>query len=708
MSSLIYAKEEISSIKYKSEDIRLLGRRIDDGIDKYESDGQIFQEMRLLLSGLDIACRYKYEMRNLDKLQKVTVLSLYILKELGYNEIEVRKGDVFDCELHKVIGVKSCNLPSGTILDVVFRGFRNGKVVVPAEVIVVENIVSVDDESCKVGLSLDCKGLSEDYMVCLSVDCKGGLQKKKKLNIRSDEEYRKSVNDFFEMRKDDIFMLNWLKENYEKLLCVYSFNFDPVRERIESLYSKDRRGNPPCNPIAIIRALLLMIVFGETRIGEWISRIRSEPVLAIISGFEIGKTPCVGSYYNFFKRLENGPYQPRCEHVSLKSDIRQNRNPYKVKRKKPEGGGKERKNHPPKINVLRTLKNKLDDEKDIGIPEDIEKILNEILLETSIKPSIEKGFISNVSNLSVSGDGSDVETYSSPNGKMTCGCRKKKVFNCNHLRKISDLDAKWGWDNRVKDFVYGYKFYQFVASDNKHDLPFYISFAPANKHDAVMSIEALERIRKQNLALLPEAKIGYVALDAAHDAYALYHYLIEHDIKYAIAYSKEPSEISVINGNNVDKDGTPICPAGNCMRRHYKNKFGHIVYNCPIKRPTHENNEHARKIHYSECSKSELCEPDSAWGPYVVVKSKDDPRIHTEIRRGSKEYFKLYNSRTSCERSNAAKKEHCKLKYVKSRVMVYLYIKTVLISMIEHSRAWVKERLKGKTVTTRNVLELFK
>ncbi len=431
------------------------------------------------------------------------------------------------------------------------------------------------------------------------------------------------------------------------------------------------------------------------------------PYLEVISGFEAGKSPSVGTYYHFFNRLENGPYEPKCKHRYLQSDMRKKRVNYSKPKVKPED--KElKKKVPQKEDVLKKLVEELQTKSTSPIPNDIEKSLNEILMKLAVKPSIEKGLIDETKNLTLCGDGSTVPTGASNIGKKTCDCRANNIYDCDCLRKYSDVDAEWGWDNREGDFIFGHRFYQFVAPENKHDFPFYISFDSANKHEAVMCLEALERIRKQNLKLLPGVKIEKVSLDAIHDAYAFYNYLINNGIKYAIPYAKNPPELLQIKGIQVNRNGIPICRGGYEMRRMCKNKHGQVVFNCPIKRPTHKGDEHVIKIHFNECSRCELCEPNSKWGPFASVKSKDDPRIFPEITRGSEEYKRLRKLRSSCERSNAAKKEHFLLKYTKTRVQPYIFIRTVLTSILEHTRVWVKDALKNIKITKDNVLELFK
>ena len=138
------------------------------------------------------------------------------------------------------------------------------------------------------------------------------------------------------------------------------------------------------------------------------------------------------------------------------------------------------------------------------------------------------------------------------------------------------------------------------------------------------------------------------------------------------------------------------------------NRYGATIYACPVKRPTNRNHKrNIRVLYRDQCPRDALCEPLSKWGPYVSVKPSDDPRIHPSIARDSLEYRKLRLLRSGCERSNSLKKEYFKLKYTKSRVLPYVYIRTILISLLEHSRVWVKEKIKEIDLNGGNILSFF-
>ena len=63
------------------------------------------------------------------------------------------------------------------------------------------------------------------------------------------------------------------------------------------------RGPKSIDPADLLRSYLLMLQVGEPSITEWVNQLRRCPLYAIVSGFEYGQTPGVGTFYDFFQRL---------------------------------------------------------------------------------------------------------------------------------------------------------------------------------------------------------------------------------------------------------------------------------------------------------------------------------------------------------------------------------------------------------------------
>ena len=64
----------------------------------------------------------------------------------------------------------------------------------------------------------------------------------------------------------------------------------------------------PRTPSCMQRSYLLSIDFKVTSLTEWAAQLKMNPLYAILSGFEPGNTPGVGTFYDFINRLWNSDY----------------------------------------------------------------------------------------------------------------------------------------------------------------------------------------------------------------------------------------------------------------------------------------------------------------------------------------------------------------------------------------------------------------
>lgn len=431
-------------------------------------------------------------------------------------------------------------------------------------------------------------------------------------------------------------------------------------------------------------------------------------MLKTLSGFRAACTPSVGAFYKFFGRLENGPYQPKCKHRVLPGDMRRARSGLRKPRHKPKPG--EPKRESAAEGVLADLVAMLKAGRNEPLPQNLHTRMNAILLRTAVQKSAQLGLLGDIGNMRAAGDGSVVPSYSNSWGKPTCECHQQGIYQCEHERKYSDPDADFGWDNsNGGSFMWGYRYYQLVCGSRSHDLPLALNIASANKHEAVMFLNLLDNFRKQNQTLWPSAQIRELALDAIHDAKAFCQFLYDDDIRYAIPFMHQPPRCQWADGQPFNSDGIPLCPAGLPMRRHGINRHGHIIYACPAKRPTHCHGRYVYVPHPEDCPLRALCEPHSVMGPTVSVAPENDPRLHPVIQRGSLQFKELYDSRTTCERSNSAKKKYFLMAEAKIRVMPYSFIRLTLISILEHSRAWVAEKyhLADRHIPAASVFDFF-
>ncbi|MBM3234879.1 transposase [Candidatus Poribacteria bacterium] len=325
--------------------------------------------------------------------------------------------------------------------------------------------------------------------------------------------------------------------------------------------------------------------------------------------------------------------------------------------------------------------------------DDFQKRLEDILIRCAIIPSFEKGLISDTETMTICGDGSAIETGASK-GKPSCKCRENGIYNCDHPRCYSDPKATWGYDSDRDGYYFGHRFYQQLLSQNGHDLPLHVTISDASETDFTLAMKSRDRLKKA----LDENGISWqrqnVVYDSGHDALGIYEYLIEHQIKPVIALNESSSTHPSPTGTaeKGEKNGTPICPAGKLMRRHYYDKKKHrIYYNCPVKRPTHQDGEHCWVAHVSECPKSVLCQLYTKRGPVVYVKTEDDPRFYPPIRRDTETFKKLMNKRSCGERSNSPKKETYRLSERPCRNRVHFLVRLYLVSIREDAKAWFQE-----------------
>jgi hypothetical protein len=87
------------------------------------------------------------------------------------------------------------------------------------------------------------------------------------------------------------------------LLALFLLDLEALRPQFQAFYHPKPRGALPRDPIRMFRSLICMIVSGQTlSFTEWVNILRSQPLFAALSGFE-GRTPGIGTFYDFSGRL---------------------------------------------------------------------------------------------------------------------------------------------------------------------------------------------------------------------------------------------------------------------------------------------------------------------------------------------------------------------------------------------------------------------
>ena len=406
---------------------------------------------------------------------------------------------------------------------------------------------------------------------------------------------------------------NALWEYEGSLSKLYILNLDPLKELIAPRYSPT--GRSAVNQSEIFRAFILMNDLGYS-LDEWVKKLPHIPILQIACGFR-GALPGIASYYDFINRILNFEEKPRHK-------------PKKRKPKKKFGNQKMPPRHPGIVQKLvdqalagRRLNNRP------------ERLLQEIFAQVCVQRSIDLGLVPQ--SVSVSGDGTCIETGASPFGRRTCECAS---FHCDCPRKFSDPNAAWGWDSHNERYFYGYMGY-FISTYNrtlKSDLPLYLRILDARRHDSISAVVALTEFRD----LYPNLTIDTFISDSASDNYATYELLNHWNINAVIALNKTNRGNQIYPGCLVNENGVPVCPAGHQMvyAGFCGNDRCRLKWRCP-----------------RACGKCDSCDAcsscsQSPYGRVVYTKPDWDLRLFTKIPRGSERFKNMMKERTAAERVN--------------------------------------------------------
>ena len=412
-------------------------------------------------------------------------------------------------------------------------------------------------------------------------------------------------------------------------------------------------------PSCMQRSYLLSIDFKVTSLTDWAAQLKINPLYAILSGFEVGDTPGVGTFYDFLNRLWDSDDNHLSPHIK----------PLKEKIKKPEAKGS--KADPiEKVTVDQLLKNL--QSASFSINEQPYGSLFQLYKAEFLDSSVSRGLI-DPDNLSLAGDGTPVVTSHRERKKRICDCRAKGITGCRCDRYFSQPDCDIGWDSSRDCFYSGYDLYMLVASDSESDLPVFPLLNPASRHDSHGFLENFFRMK----SFLPDFKVRKLLLDSAHDAMPYYQYCRENSIQPFIDLNeKRGIKQKYKDDFTIGKDGVPICMAGRKMNHDgTEPSKARLKFRCPLA---------SRKY---GCSCETPCS-DSKYGRTVHLAMKDNPRLINFPPRDSDEWKTEYNARTSAERSNKREKVDFKLEDGRHRSTKMWYCRLYHILMLQHLDAW--------------------
>lgn len=419
-------------------------------------------------------------------------------------------------------------------------------------------------------------------------------------------------------------------------------------------------GPKPRTPSCMQRSYLLSIVFKVSSLTDWAAQLKINPLYAILSGFDYGDTPGVGTFYDFMHRLwdsDSNHLSPH-EHPVKKK---------KVKKPKAKGVKAESIEKVTVTQLFDTLESSA-----FSIEDQAYASLFKIYRNEFLDKSIEKGLI-NPSSLAISGDGTSVVTSARERKHRICDCAQKGITSCDCNRYFSQPDCDIGWDSSRDRFYHGYDLYMLVASDSESDLPVFPLLNTASKHDSHGFLETYFRMKN----FLPDFKVSKWLLDSAHDAMAYYLYCRKHAIQPFIDLNKKRGISEKYKDDfTIGKDGVPICKAGLKMNHDGSEPTkARLKFRCPLA---------SRKY---GCSCVNPCSP-SKYGRTVHLAMKDNPRLINFPPRDSDAWKLEYNARTSSERSNKREKIDFKLEDGRHRSTKMWYCRLYHILMLQHLDAW--------------------
>lgn len=420
-----------------------------------------------------------------------------------------------------------------------------------------------------------------------------------------------------------------------------------------------RFGPTPRPSSCMLRSALLSIAVGISSYSKWVEQMRIVPAYAILSGFQFGNSPGVGTFADFFSRLWQLP----------SSNILPKEQPPKRKVKKPEEKGA--KAAPTEKTTVDALLRQL--EKNAPSEKQPFSLLFGLFKELFLDESVDRGLI-DPSALSLSGDGTPVVTSAQQRKKRLCTCKETGITDCSCNRHFSQPDCDIGWDSHRGRFFNGYDLYILTAADSESDLPIFPMLHPASRHDSFCFAYTFFTMR----TFLPEYRISKLLLDSAHDAMPIYDYCRRNRIAPFIDLnSKRGRPTPYKDDFRLAPDGVPLCMAGLKMRHDGVEASKHrSKFRCPLmNRST------------GICSCETPCS-HSKFGRTVHLAMKDNPRLINIPPRDSEAWKTEYAARTSSERCNKRLKNDFHLEAGQHRCTKMWYGRLYLTMMLQHLTAW--------------------
>ena len=111
------------------------------------------------------------------------------------------------------------------------------------------------------------------------------------------------------------------RDTWEIIEHFYQKDLSQVDVMLKDCYSVF--GPAPRLPSCMLRSYLLSLKFKVTSYTEWAKQLKVNPLYAILSGFEFGDTPGIGTFADFFSRLWDSEDDNFSEHIhELKPSVK--------------------------------------------------------------------------------------------------------------------------------------------------------------------------------------------------------------------------------------------------------------------------------------------------------------------------------------------------------------------------------------------------
>ena len=439
----------------------------------------------------------------------------------------------------------------------------------------------------------------------------------------------------------------------------WDLDLSPIDVLMQDRYSA--YGPEPRLPSDMLRSILVSVEFKITSYTRFASDLKENYLHAIVSGFTVGNTPGVGTFYDFHKRLW----------LSGQDNLSNPSHPPKSKPQKPKRI--EEKAAPVEKITVEDLFHQFGSSppSEMTPCTKLWEIFNNFFLQNSVS----SGLIS-LMDLSLAGDGTPVYTAAQERKTRTCNCLEQGIRDCNCNRIYHQPDCDIGWDSHRNCFYFGYDLYMLTASDSDNDLPVFPFLSPASRHDSHGFLYNWFSMKQ----MLPDAVIKKLILDSAHDAMPYYDYCKTNGIAPFIDLNWKCGRPPVYKDDiSINSDGIPLCPSGHAMKlAAVEPKKGRVKYRCP---------KITCKGGSPHCTCDNPCS-DAKYGRNVHLVLKDNPRLFNNPPRDSEAWKVEYNARTSAERCNKRIKIDYKLEDGRYRSSKMWYCRLFSIMMCQHLDAW--------------------